>query len=120
MVDTNNIELVAGDLVMITFDRVVEKTAEIVIFVEMIERTYTCGTEVDVQTIVTKNLKYYPLNQEGLQVAREDNNVAQTDLMFRKTPFTVTNINSANLLKMNPLNLNILKKDYYDQITAIM
>ncbi len=60
------------------------------------------------------------LTKYGLEVARYDNNVTQEDSMFRKTPFTVNNINSANILKMSPLKLNILNKDFYDNITTIM
>lgn len=120
MVDINNEEIVAGDLIMLTFDRVLHKTAELVVFVEMVERRLKCGTEDDPQYVDTNTLKYYPLNKYGLEVARYDNNVTQADSMFRKTPFTVNNINSANILKMSPLKLNILNKDFYDNITTIM
>jgi len=120
MVDKNNVELIVGDLILLTPDKVIEKAGELVIFMEMVERTITCGAEDNIQTVTTTSMKYYPLTELGLEVARYDNNVTQDTAFFRKTPYTVTNINSHNLLKMNPLTLSILNKEYYDEITAII
>ena len=120
MVDKNNVELIAGDLILLTPDKVIEKAGELVIFMEMVERTITCGTEDNIQTVTTTSMKYYPLTELGLEVARYDNDEEQDTAFFRKTPYTVTNINSHNLLKMNPLTLSILNKEYYDEITAII
>lgn len=120
MTDKNNIELLEGDLIMITFDKVIHRPAEIVVYKEMQTRTITCGSEDNIETVETKSLIYYPLTKEGLQVAKFDTGTTQTDLLYRTKAFTVTNICSDNILKMDPDRLNVTLKTYYDSITALL
>jgi hypothetical protein len=120
MTDKNNIELLEGDLIMITFDKVIHRPAEIVVYKEMQTRTITCGSEDNIETVETNSLIYYPLTKEGLQVARFDTSTTQVDLLYRTKPFTVTNICSGNILKMEPDNLNSALRTYYDNITSLL
>lgn len=119
MKDSANIELIEGDLVLLTIDTPIEHPAELIIFIENEEYVYDVTEDGEEKTITTNKVKYYPINKEGLQVAKFDAGVTQTDF-HRQKKFIVTNICSKNLLKLDSNTLTGYNKTLFDSIVALL
>lgn len=120
MTDKNNTELERGDLILFTPHKVIDTPGELIIFDSMETKTITCGSEDNLETVEINVLKYYPLSKEGEQVAIYDTDGTQTSKLYREKKFTITNIDSCDLLKMDTVGLRGVKKDYYDSIRALI
>ncbi len=119
MKDKEGIELVEGDLIMLTIDTPVEKPSQLVIFLNFIEEVTSIDSNGNETSNTGSTLHYYPISDLGLEVAKFDNGVTQTGF-YRKEKYTATNINSINLLKMKSSNLKDYKKTLYDAIVALL
>lgn len=119
MKDKNNIELVRGDIVMVIIDTPVEKPTELVVYLEMEEETTGYDSNDNAQTKTTRNLKYYPITDEGLEVAKYDAD-ATLPKLYRTEKFIYTNIESRHLLKMPTSSVRGYKKELYDSIVALL
>ena len=117
--DKDGTELTRGDLVMVTIDTPVRPVAELVVFIDMEEYVHTITVDEEEVTKTTKTLTYYPLTEEGLEVANFDSNVTQSAL-HRQQKYTLSNIESKHMLKMRHETLNDFKKDLYDSILAVI
>ena len=121
MKDEKGIELVEGDLVMLTIDTPVEHPAELIIFLENKEYTFDVSGEDPLtgeyteRTETTNTVKYYPITEEGLQVAKYDNGTEQLG-MHRQQEYTVDNIKPKHLLKVDDFTLRGYDKTIYDDI----
>lgn len=119
MKDSKNIDLAEGDLVILTIDRPTEHPAELIIFLNAVERTYKI-TEDDVElTKTTNEVHYYPITDEGLEVAKFDAGVTQNNF-HRQTKYTVTNTLPKHVLKMDETQLRGYTKTLYDSIIALL
>lgn len=119
MKDSNNIELVEGDLVVLTIDTPVEHPTELVIFLNIEEYVFNITEDGEERTEITKILHYYPLTKEGLQVANYDAGVSQSTF-HRQKKFTASNICSKNLLKVSGDTLHGYTKTLFDEILALL
>lgn len=119
MVDINNTELEVGDLILFTPDKVIDTPGKLFVYHSMDTKTIRCGAEDNVEVITIDTLKYFPLSQEGLQVARHITNTPQTDSLYRTQEYKIPNICSENLLKMDPAMLNSTLSNFYTQIVAL-
>lgn len=119
MKDKNNVELVQGDLVLITFDTPVISPTEFGIYLEMEEVVTSIDSNNNETSKITHTLKYYPLTDEGLEVAKKDAGVSQVKL-HREKKFTVTNVESKHLIKMPTSSVRGYKKTLYDQIVVLL
>jgi hypothetical protein len=63
------------------------------------------------------NLKYYPITDEGLEVAKFDNGNAPSTL-HREQKYIYSNIESKHVLKMDKNNFRGYQKTLYDNIIA--
>ena len=115
MKDSTGIELTRGDLVMITIDTPVERPADLIIYLSFEEYVHTITDDGQERTETTTTVHYYPLLKEGVEVAKYDNGVSQS-LAHREQKYTIKNIESRHLLKMDPLTLRGYSKTLYDQI----
>jgi hypothetical protein len=113
--DVNGEELVEGDLVMLVIDNPVERTTDIVRFIAMEEFTYKITSDDEELTKTTCKLKYYPLTEEGLEVATFDKGITTNDF-HRQDEFIVTNIKSKNLIKWEEEKLNSFQTDINNKI----
>lgn len=120
MKDKNNVELVRGDLVLVTFDTPVISPTELVMYLEIETRVIKVNpTNGQETTKTTRTLKYYPLTDEGLEVAKTDAGVSQVKF-HREKKFTITNVESKHLLKLPSSSVREYKKTLYDQIVALL
>lgn len=119
MKDKNGIELVEGDAVILSIDTPIERPSQKVIFKSQVERTIRVmedGTEV---TKKVCDIFYYPITDEGLEVAKFDAGHTQTAL-HREREFKATNIKPRHLIKMNSGTLRGYTKTLYDSIVALL
>lgn len=117
--DMNNSILAKKDLIMLIFDNPIEHPASLAIYDSYVEDPISVDDNGTVKTQKSNTLKYYPLNEQGLEVAKTQANISQSK-MHREEIFTVTNIAKSNLLKVKPHHLNEVKKLYYDAIIALL
>ena len=115
MKDSTGIDLVRGDLIMITIDTPVERTAEIVMYLDIETLTYNVTVDGTEQTRTTDTLHYYPLTDLGLEVARYDNDNI-VDTIYRSKKYTTSNIESKNMLKMDTNTLRGYNKVLYNSL----
>ena len=125
MKDKEGTELAAGDLIMLIIDTPVEHPAELVIFLENEEYTYKL-VDVDPETgestertETTNKIKYYPISDDGLEVAKHDAGQTQTKF-HRQQKYIVTEMKSRHLLKMDSNNLSGYEKTLHDSIVALI
>ena len=120
MKDNEGTELVAKDLVMVTIETPITRPAEVVIFIEneplTVREVDADGAEI---TRNIDNLKYYPITDEGLEVANADNGNAATTI-HREKKYILSNVEPKHLLKMSTANLRGYNKVLYDAIVAQM
>jgi len=119
MKDSNNIELVRGDLVMLTIDTPIHHPAELVIFLDIEEYVFKVTEDGEERTETTKTLHYYPLTKEGLEVANYDAGVEQLKF-HRQQKYTASNICPVHLLKVDGAKLNGYAKTVFDEISALL
>ena len=119
MKDSLGQELERGDVILITIDTPVEHPAQLVIYLSNKEIVYDV-TEDGVESTKTINtIKYYPLSEEGLEVAKHDAGVVVRNF-HRTKGFEVTNMEPRHLRKFNPGSLMGYVKSIYDSITALL
>lgn len=125
MKDRKGTELVRGDLIMYIVDTPVEHPTELVIFLENEEYTYKVtdvnaltGTSTE-RTETTNKVKYYPLTDLGLEVAKYDAGQTQTGL-HRQQKYIITNTKSDNVLKVSSDKLSGYTKTLYTAIAALL
>ena len=119
MKDRNNTELVEGDFIMIVVDNPQETPALLVIYLNNEEYTYKVTEDGEERTITTDTIHYYPITDEGLEVAKYDAGVTQL-LAHREEKFNITNICSDNIIKMNTDVLRGYNKVLFDSIIALL
>ena len=124
MKDNQGTELVRGDLVLLTIDTPVEHPAQLIIYLDNKVLTYmvdyTDDNEVDCQKAVTINtVHYYPISEEGLEVANYDAGVV-VEHMHRQKEFEVTNVDCKHLLKFDSAGLRGYSKTLYDSIQDLI
>ena len=117
MKDSKGVELVRGDLIMITIDTPVEHPAELVMFLEIESLVYDVTVDGIEQSRTTDTLHYYPISKLGLEVAKYDNNNV-TDLIYRTSKYTASNIESRHMLKLVPTVLRGYNKVLYTELLA--
>jgi hypothetical protein len=118
MKDKEGTTLTRGDLTMLIIDTPVDQVAGLVMFLENEE--YTVQAEDDDGNEILKNVNtvlYYPITDEGLEVAKYDNGNAPAT-MHREKKFTVTNVEPKHLLKMDSSNLRDYQKTLFTNISA--
>jgi len=105
MTDIDGTKLQKGDLVLVIRDTVVETPSFLCVYHSIDDR---------------RNMTYYPLTSEGVSLAEYENGEFDNDEkgFFRKVPFTVTNIKSINLKKMNHSYLSGVLEEYYNAIVS--
>jgi len=119
MKDSLGQELTRGDLMMITIDTPVEHPAQLVIYLSHKEIVYAV-TEDGVESTKTINtIKYYPLSEEGLEVAKHDAGVVVRNF-HRTKGFEVTNMEPRHLRKFDPGSLVGYTKTLYNSIIALL
>ena len=119
MRDSLGTDLTRGDLMMITIDTPVEHPAQLVIYLSHKEIVYDV-TEDGVESTKTINtIKYYPISEEGLEVAKHDAGVVVAKF-HRTKGFEVTNMEPRHLLKFNAGSLRGYSKALYDSIIALI
>ena len=119
MKDRNNVELVEGDFIMIVVDNPQETPALLVIYLNNEEYTYKVTEDGEERTKTTDTIHYYPITDEGLEVAKYDAGVTQL-LPHRQKKFNITNICSDNIIKMNTSVLRGHNKTIFDSIIALL
>jgi hypothetical protein len=119
MKDRNNVELVEGDFIMIVIDNPQETPALLVIYLDNEEYTYEVTENGEERSVTTNTIKYYPITDEGLEVAKFDASVTQL-LPHREKKFNITNIHPDNVIKMNTSVLRGYNKTLFDSITALL
>lgn len=122
MKDSKGVDLVEGDLILITIDTPVHHPAELIIYISneeniIVTDTNEDGIEDGRTTTITNTIKYYPLTPQGLEVAIFDNGGTQAAI-HREQKFTVTNIEPRHVLKMDANKLSGYAKTLYDSISA--
>ena len=119
MKDSSGQELERGDLMMITIDTPLEHPAELVIYLSHKEIVYKV-TEDEVELTKTINtIKYYPISEHGLEVAKTDAGI-DIKKFHREKGYEVTNMEPRHLLKFNPGKLRGYSKALYDEIAALL
>ena len=119
MKDKEGVDLVEGDLVMVTIKTPTQNPAFLAIFLNYEEYVYKITVNEEEVSRTTNTLHYYPITDDGLEVAKFDNGVNQPK-MHREQKFTLTNIKAEDLLKMDPLKLRGYQKTLYDSIIALL
>jgi len=118
MVDINNEEIIKGDIVIFSPNKVIEHGGQLIIFKEM--KTKICDPINPNSNIEeTDTMVYYPLTKEGLEVANYDNTGTITSLQ-RIKEYTINYIKSDNLLKLDSNKLNSTNTYFYNQIIALL
>jgi len=124
MKDSNNIELNEGDLTMYSIDTPTQHPAELIIYLSNEEII----THVDIDddndpdastTVVTNTVKYYPITDEGLEVAKFDAGVTQNNF-HRQEKYNLTNMEPRHILKVDTFTLRGHQKTLYDSIIALL
>lgn len=100
MKDSNGITLETGDLLLVTFNVLIDENSIKIVFKSLNDD----GT-----------ITYYPLTNQGLQVAKYDAGESQTG-MYRTAPFKLVNIESNNIIKIEEGVLDSNLKRIYNQI----
>ena len=119
MKDSLGQDLTRGDLMMITIDTPVEHPAELVIYLSHKEIVYDV-TEDGVESTKTINtIKYYPISEGGLEVAKTDSGIVLNSF-HRVKGYEVTNMEPRHLRKFNPGSLSGYTKSLYDSIKALV
>jgi hypothetical protein len=119
MKDRNGLDIVRGDLIMIIIDTPIHKPSELVIYLDNEDYVYKVTEDGEEKSKETKHVIYYPLSDEGLEVANYDNGSASS-LIHREKKFKITNINSDNIIKADSSNLRGYAKTLYDSIIVLV
>lgn len=119
MRDKNGIELVKGDPILLTIKTPIDHPAQIVIFKEQHDREYYVTKDGEEKAELTCDIEYYPITDEGKEVATFDSGATQTTL-HREKKFKATNVKPKDLIKMNSGTLRGYQKTLFDQIVALL
>jgi len=80
MKDIDGTELVKGDACILVLDKPVENPSQIIIFLKSEEYVYKVIKDGTERTKTTDTIKYYPLTDNGLEVANYDAGVNNASL----------------------------------------
>lgn len=119
MKDKNGIELVKGDLVILSIDNPIDHPAQKVIFKNQIERVISITEDGQERTKKICDINYYPISDKGLEVAKFDAGQSQA-IMHREKEYKATNIKPRHLIKLNAGTLRGYEKTLYDSIVALL
>jgi hypothetical protein len=118
MKDSIGQDLERGDLLMITIDTPLEHPAELIIYLSHKEIVYKV-TEDGVESTKTINtIRYYPISEEGLEVAKHDAGISVRKF-YRTKGYEVTNMEPRHLRKFNK-RFRGHAKDLYESIINLL
>jgi hypothetical protein len=119
MKDKNGIDLVEGDLVILSIDTPIDHPAQKVVFKNQVERTISISQDGEERTKKVCDINYYPISDEGLEVVKKDAGQTQA-LLHREEEYKATNIKPRHLIKLNTGTLRGYEKTLYDSIVALL